>query len=107
MVKVAPTNVMEFVRAADVYAVGMASEYKFLCDAAHPTFHPSFHLLLAGAMYDNWTNDTFARAMHPVLDRTLKAAEAALGGIERVGSDIAALCLPAISQEVSTWPLEA
>lgn len=103
-VEVSPVNVMEFVRSADVVSPGIIDEYKFLCDAAHPTFMAGSHLLFAGAIYDNWTNETFAKNMHPVLDRTLKAGEAGLAGIERTGMAIVARCIPPIREEVVSWP---
>lgn len=102
--EVPPVNVMEFVRSAEVASPGIIEEYKFLCDAAHPTFMPGSHLLFAGAIYDNWTNETFAKSMHPVLDRTLKAAETSLAGIEKTGMKILTRCIPPMREEVGSWP---
>ena len=96
-------NVMEFVRAANATAAGAIEDYVFLCDAAHPAHVPNTLLLFAGSAHDNWSNETFAANMHPILDRTLRAAESALGGIEKTGLDICRRCLPPILAETSRW----
>ena len=96
-------NVMDFVRAANATAPGTMDEYTFLCEAAHPSYVPHTMLLFAGSTYDNWNNEAFAARMHPVLDRTLKAAESALAGIEKASLDICHRCLPPILEETSLW----
>ncbi len=97
-------NVMEFVRAAAVIRPGVEDDYIFLCDAAHPAYVPNTHLLFAGAVYDNWSNEAFAKAMHPTLDRTLSIAETALEGLRDVSMEIFARCIPSIVDEASQWP---
>jgi hypothetical protein len=96
-------NVLDFVRAANATAPGAMDDYVFLCDAAHPSYVPHTLLLFAGTTYDNWSNETFAKYMHPVLDRTLRVAETALAGIEKAGLDICHRCLPPILEETSSW----
>ena len=97
-------NLMEFIRAADSIWPGVEDDYIFLCDAAHPAYVPNTHLLFAGAVYDNWSNEAFARAMHPTLDRTLSIAETALEGLRDVSMEIFARCIPSIVYEASRWP---
>jgi hypothetical protein len=95
-----PVSVSDFVRAADAASAGLDAYYTFLCDAAHPSYMPNTALLLAGAAYDNWSNEVFAARMHITLDRTLKAGEAALAAIETVGLDMLHRCLPLILAEM-------
>jgi hypothetical protein len=95
-----PVNVLDLVRAADTTSPGAAADYAFLCDAAHPSYMQNTLLLLAGSTYDNWSNETFTTRMHVTLDRTLRAGEAALAGIETVGLDMLRRCLPPILEEM-------
>lgn len=100
-----PVNVMEFVRAAESVTPGTEDDYAFLCDAAHPSYLQNSYLLFAGAIYDNWTNEAFAKQMHITLDRTLRIGANVLEGIETAAVDVFKRCLVSILEDFNSAPI--
>jgi hypothetical protein len=92
-------NVMEFVRTAEEARPGAMGDYEFLCDSAHPSYMMQTWMLFAGPDHDNWTNETFAAQVAPMLDRMLGIAEGALVSLERVADRIIVGVVPTILAE--------
>lgn len=91
-----PIHVMDFIREAEDACPGAMKTYEFLCDGCHPSFNQNTYLLFAGAEYDNWSNKTFEKYAHGILNRSLSAAEQALRGIAINGVDALEAALPTV-----------
>jgi hypothetical protein len=98
---------MEFVRAADAARPGAMDDYEFLCDGAHPSYMMQSSMVFAGPDHDNWTNETFAAQVAPMLDRMLGIAEDALVSLESVADQIMVEVIPGILAETDLRPTDA
>ena len=95
-------SVANFVEAAEKAMPGFEKNYKFLCDFSHPTFMHSF---CNRARFDfSWQKENGPEELHHIMDRVVKCAESAVGGIKTSAFKVYTECVPAIEAEIALSP---
>jgi len=85
---------MEYVRCLESGGPEWSGTYNFLCESCHPNSLQHLWLLSAGPSFDNWSNASFARHGHEILEQRLQAAEGAVAGIVKASEKLVASALP-------------
>ena len=56
-------------------------DYDFLSEATHPNFLQNFYFIMASRTYDNFSNDTFKKHAHGLLENVVVAIERIAAGL--------------------------
>lgn len=74
-------SVLAFVDGLEADQPGRRADYDLLSEASHPNFLQNFYFVIAGRVYDNYSNETFTSHAYQVLDRAIAMLEVFAHGI--------------------------